>query len=226
MSPLADLHAKAVTSDLHRDWRAFYQAFAGTSFVVPATDSGTLALAEEDGLTLARAWLTAEDFAAAISTPQGTADLPGDALAAMLADATIPLQIAGDAPIVLDADQLRWIADTYNAEVVQETGQGVHISAPAPLGEDVVDVLGQSVAALGPSCRGAWLVEMTVPDEESELVLVLDLADDARSMETPLAETIARAVQAVTDKRFAVACPPADSPLARRAAEIGIGMTP
>lgn len=226
MSTLADLHAAALASDDAHAWRAVYQAFAGSTLVVPITADMQLALDDSGPAPLARAFETPELYAATLAAPGNHAELPGQELARLLADNALALELVTEAgPILLAADQLRWIADTYGAEVAQATAQGVRVSAPAAPDGHVMEVLGQSVAALGPSCREAWLVALTEADGPPELVLVLDLADEARRLEQPLAETVTRAVQAVTDRPFAVACPDPDAPLLAQARQLGIGVS-
>ncbi|MEM0989595.1 MAG: hypothetical protein AAGK00_11980 [Pseudomonadota bacterium] len=227
MTPLVTLHAAAIASDSRDDWRAFYQALAGTLLVVPITEAEQLDLAEGDAGPIAQAYLSLELYAGSIDTVARHAEVPGNELSRLLADAGVPLEvITGAEPVLLGKDQLAWIADTYGAEVTRDVNQGVRIAAPDQLAPQLLDVIGQSVAALGPSCRAASLVTMTDQQGDAELVLVLVFDSRDPELEGRLAETVTRAVQAVTDQRFAVACPDPDSALAARAAEIGIGVMP
>ena len=225
---LDDLHGTALGSDRVEDWAAFYQILAGTTLVIPLeTAAGETArprLMAHEGIDTLPAWTSMEAFASALADPGHYAELAGVELASALAGQDTPLLIHADGPLVLSPEQLDWIAETYGAEVTRATGQGVQVTEPELPPLAVMEILGQSVGALGADCPEAWLVAMTAPEEETELVLVLGLAGGVREMEGQLAETLTRAVQAVTDRPFAVACPDRGSPLMDTARRVGVGV--
>ena len=226
--PLSELHEKAVASDLPPDWMAFYQALAGTALIVPLDDvageTARPATLVADGVTCVAAYPDIGSFASAIDAPGDYAEIAGVQLAALLSEEATGLSIRTDPPIVVGADQLAWIAETFGAEVTRATGAGVSIRTPELPALEVMEQLGRTVGALGPDCPEAWLVSMSPEDGPDELVLVLGLADDVRRMESQLAETVTRAIQSVTDQPFAVACPDRGAPLMARAREVGIGI--
>lgn len=225
---LDDLHKAALASDRAEDWAAFAQALAGTQLVIPLEDAaGETArprLTAHEGVEVLPAWTSMEAFAGALADPGHYAELAGAELASALAGQNTPLLIHADTGLVVTPDQLAWIAQTYSAEVTRATGQGVEVTAPDLPPVAVMEILGASVAALGADCPEAWLTAMTTPGEDPELVLVLGLADTARPMEGQIAETLTRAVQAVTDRPFAVACPDRGSPLMDTARRVGVGI--
>ncbi|MEM1298728.1 MAG: hypothetical protein AAGH68_05555 [Pseudomonadota bacterium] len=181
-------------------------------------------LATHEGVDVLPAWISIEAFAGALSDPGHYAELAGAELAGALAGQATPLLIHGEGPLLISPEQLDWIATTFGAEVTRATGQGVQVTAPELPPLAVMEVLGASVSALGADCPEAWLVAMATPDEEPEMVLVLGLADSVRDMEGQLAETLTRAVQAVTDRPFAVACPDRGAPLMDTARRVGVGI--
>lgn len=228
MSHLTDLHAAALATDAEPAWAAFYQALAGTPLVVPlseqAGDTARPLLVSRDGVDAVQAFPDMERFATGLDAPGAYAELAGADLAALMAGQATPLVIHEDPEIVLTPDQLDWIATTFGAEVTRATGAGVTVATPASPELALIEALGQTVGALGTDCPEAWLVEMTVPDETPELVLVMGLADGVRRMEAQIAETVTRAIQAVTDRPFAVACPDRGAPLMTSARQNGIGI--
>lgn len=225
---LDDLHATALASDRHEDWAQFYQALAGTSLVLPLEEAaGTTArprLTEHEGIRAVPAYPSVEAYAEALSEPGHYAEIAGAELAALIAPEALPLVVHADSALVVTPEQLGWIAETYGAEVTRATGQGVEVTAPDLPPLEVMEVLGQSVGALGAECPEAWLVAMSTPDEAPELVLVLGLASGLAEIEGEVAETLTRAVQAVTDQPFAVACPDRGAPLMATARRVGIGI--
>lgn len=225
---LDDLHAAALASDKPEDWAAFAQALAGTQLVIPlaeaAGDTARPSLTAHEGVEVLPAWTSMETFAGALANPGHYAELAGAELAAAMAGQDTPLLIHADTGLIVTPEQLGWIAETYGAEVTRATGQGVQVTAPELPTLEVMEILGASVSALGADCPEAWLTAMTAPGEDPELVLVLGLADTARPMESQIAETLTRAVQAVTDQRFAVACPDRGAPLMSTARHVGVGV--
>ena len=222
------LHSTALSSDAQSDWMAFYQVLAGTSLVVPleavSGETARPVLEQHDGVEAVPAYLSMSDYASALSEPGGYAELAGAELASLLNGQATPLLLKCAPLIVVAPDQLSWIARTFGAEVTRATGAGVSVSRPALPALEVMEALGQTVGALGQDCPEAWLVQMTEPDGEPELVLVLGLADGVRAMEGQIAETITRAIQAVTERPFAVACSDRGAPLMASARENGIGI--
>lgn len=227
-TPLFDLHAAALASDASDDWMTFYQAFAGTALIVPLQESaGETAKPMTTLLDGAEAVLSHADigsYASAIDTPGEYAEIAGVELAAMLSSQDTPLMIQFEPPIVILTDQLRWIAETYGAEVTRATGAGVSVRTPELPPLDVMEQLGKTVGALGADCPEAWLVSMSAEGDADELVLVLGLTDELRRIEAEVAETVTRAIQAVTDQPFAVACPDRGAPLMDTARKTGIGI--
>lgn len=225
---LDELHAAALASDRAEEWAAFYQALAGTSLVISLEDAAAETarprLTAHEGVEVLPAWTSMEAFAGALSEPGHYAELAGAELSRALAGQATPLLIHADGPLLIAPEQLDWIAETFGAEVTRATGQGVQVTAPELPALEVMEVLGASVSALGSDCPEAWLVAMTAPDEDPEMVLVLGLADNVRDLEGQLAETLTRAVQAVTDRPFAVACPGRGAPLMDTARRVGVGI--
>lgn len=225
---LDDLHTAALATDRAEDWAGFYQALAGTTLIIPleeaAGDTARPRLTEDQGVPAVPAYTSMEAFADALANPGHYAELAGAELASLLAAEATPLLVHADTTLVLTSEQLGWIASTYGAEVTRATGQGVQVLAPELPPLVVMEVLGQSVGALGADCPEAWLVTMASPDEDPEMVLVLGLAEGVRDMEGQIAETLTRAVQTVTDRRFAVACPDRGTPLMATARQVGVGI--
>lgn len=226
--PLFELHRNAAASDLPSDWMAFYQVLSGTALIVPLVDvageTARSATVVADGMTCVVAYPDIDSYASAIDEPGDYAEVAGVQLAGMLSAEATGLSIRTDPPIVVGADQMAWIAETFGAEVTRATGAGVSIRTPELPALEVMEQLGRTVGALGSDCPEAWLVSMSSDDGPDELVLVLGLADGVRRMETRIAETVTRAIQSVTDQPFAVACPDRGAPLMARAREVGIGI--
>ena len=225
---LSRLHALALASEAQADWMAFYQVFAGSSLVVPlqsvAGQTARPVLEDHDGVEAVPAYLCMEDYAAGLTEAGDYAELAGAELAALLDGQATPLLLKTASGVLVTPEQLSWISTTFGAEVTRATGAGVTISTPELPSLAVMETLGQTVGALGTDCPEAWLVQMAEPDGEAELVLVLGLADGVRKMEAEIAETVTRAIQAVTDRPFAVACPDRGAPLMASARENGIGI--
>jgi len=231
VSLLADLHQVAVASDAQADWQRLWQALAGTRLVVPIDDPGADALrprlASVEGVEAVRAFESMETYATLLDRPGDCAEIDGAELAQMLGGHDIALAVTIDGlsgPVLLSAEVLAWIAATYRADVRHADGAGVTVSAPDQPSHEMVELLGQTVAALGGDCPEAWLVSLTPPDGAGELTLVLDLAERARPMEEAIAETVTRAVQAGADRPVAVACAGPGSVLLGHARRIGIGI--
>ncbi|MFK7941902.1 MAG: hypothetical protein AB8B85_03175 [Paracoccaceae bacterium] len=233
---LDDLHTTALTSERPEDWAAFAQALAGMQLVIPleeaAGETARPRLTLHEDVNVLPAWTSMDAFAGALADPGHYAELAGAELAGALAGQGTPLLVFADGPLVVTPEQLDWIAQTYGAEVTRATGQGVQVTAPELPPLPVMEMLGQSVGALGMDCPEAWLVAMSAPHEASqdasdtslELVLVLGLADKVRDMEGQIADTVTRAVQTVTELPFAVACPDRGAPLMDTARRVGIGI--
>ncbi len=227
---LFDLHARAVASEERADWMVFYQSFAGLKMIVPlkgaAAETATPELVTHDGVEAVPAFPDMAAYAASLSKPGHYLEMAGAELAEGLQDQTAPLVIQNGqaAPILLTPSQLGWIARTFRAEVVRAEGSGVTVSTPEDLPPSTLEVLGKTVAALGDDCSEAWLVSMSEPDGNPELVLALGLTEAGRAMEGQIAETIARTIQAVTKMPFAVACPRPDEPFIAAARKYGIGI--
>ena len=227
MSHLTELHAAALASDAAADWAAFYQALAGTSLVVPlAEQAGETAkplLADHGGMAAVQAFPDMDSFANGLDAPGAYAELAGADLAGLLQGRKTPLLIRERPELLLAPDQLDWIAATYGAEVTRATGAGVTVATPEAPELALIEALGQTVGALGADCPEAWLVEMAAMEETPELVLVLGLADGVRKMEAQIAETVTRAIQAVSARPFAVACPDRGAPLMHSARQHSLG---
>ena len=225
---LGRLHAAALASEDQTDWMAFYQVLAGSSLVVPlssvAGQTARPVLESHEGVETVPAYLSMSDYASALTAPGDYAELAGAELAALLDGQETPLLLMTAPELLVTPGQLSWIASTFGAEVTRATGAGVSLSRPDLPALEVMEALGQTVGALGADCPEAWLVQMTEPDGEPELVLVLGLADGVRAMEPQIAETVTRAIQAVTDQPFAVACPDRGAPLMASARQNGIGI--
>ncbi|MEM9062994.1 MAG: hypothetical protein AAGD13_21220 [Pseudomonadota bacterium] len=226
--PLTDLHDKALQADQPEDWARFYLTFAGTNLVVPLLkqdgDTASPALTDRDGVSCVLGYPDIDSYASSLGTPGEYAEISGADLAAMLAPQSTALSLCTDPEIILLPDQLLWIADTYGAEVTRATGAGVTLETPELPDLAVMEQLGAAVAAMGADCPEAWLVGMREGDKDAELVLVLGLSDEAGRIEAELAETVTRAVQAVTDQPFAVTCPDRGAPLMAAARRSGIGV--
>lgn len=225
---LVDLHAAAMRTGRSEDWAAFAQMLAGTTLIVPldASAGETLrpSLSVLDGVQTLLVHGDMDSFATAIAAPGNCAEIPGVELAEMLRGQSCALALAGDPMIIVPAEQLVWIAETFGAEVTRATGAGVSVSRPALPPIAVMEALGQAVDALGADCPEAWLVDLTEENGDPELVLVLGLSDSVRGIESELAETVTRTVQAATDRPFAVACPDRGAPLMDSARRSGIGI--
>ncbi len=225
---MIDQHAKAFASDTTEDWMAFYQAFSGTGLIVPllekVEDSAQPVTVEIDGIEAVIAHLDMDSYAANLTKPGGYAEIAGVELAAMLAGQGTALSLHASPPIVIGPEQLAWIAQTFGAEVTRAMGAGVSVNTPELPALEFMEQLGKTVGALGADCPEAWLVSMSAEGETDELVLVLGLTDAVRKMESQIAETVTRAIQAVTDMPFAVACPDRGAPLMDTARRTGIGI--
>ena len=68
---------------------------------------------------------------------------------------------AAATPLVLSAEVIDWIARTYRARVDRSQAEGVRVSAPDLPSPEAIELMGQTVAALGEDCPEAWLVAMT-----------------------------------------------------------------
>lgn len=226
------LAAEASAADTAEGWARYYHALAAAPLIVPleAAADETVRLAEiatGDGPTVL-AFDRMERMVAHLAAPGDYAEMPGAELARALAGSGISLTVnlgTAGSETVLDPDRLAWLAANFGAEVARDTAAGVTLAAPADPPPDLIATLGETVGALGRDCPEAWLVTMTDGDGGEELVLVLGLAGAAAGMEAEIAETLTRAGQALTDRRFAVACPDRGSRLmdAARRAGIGIG---
>lgn len=226
--PILDQHAKASASDASEDWMAFYQALSGTGLIVPLHGSqdevATPVTVQVEGLQAVLAHTDMDSYAASLTQPGEYAEIAGVELARMLSDQNTPLSLHADTPILISPDQLSWIAQTFGAEVTRATGSGVSVRTPDLPPLEVMEQLGKTVGALGADCPEAWLVSMSAEGEPEELVLVLGLNQDLRKIEGQVAETVTRAIQAVTDQPFAVACPDRGAPLMDTARKTGIGI--
>lgn len=226
--PVFSMHAKAVESDATDDWMTFYQALAGIGLIVPLTASaGEIAkpvTIMQNGVDAVLAYVDMDAYASSLTEPGEYVEIAGVELAAMLSDQGSALSIYANPAILIAPDQLSWIAQTFGAEVTRATGAGVSVRTPDLPALPVMEQLGKTVGALGADCPEAWLVAMSAEDESDELVLVLGLTDAVRKMEGQIAETVTRAIQAVTDQPFAVACPDRGAPLMDTARRAGIGI--
>ena len=207
---------------------AFYQALAGTGLIVPlhetAGETAKPITLDVQGVTAVLAYLDMDDYAAALEQAGNYAEISGVELAGMLAGQQSALNLHAKPPVLIAPDQLAWISQTFGAEVTRATGAGVSVRTPNLPPLEVMEQLGKTVGALGADCPEAWLVTMSENPETEELVLVLGLTDAVRKMEGQIAETVTRAIQAVTDQPFAVACPDRGSPLMDTARKSGIGI--
>ena len=226
--PIFRQHAKASASDAIDDWMAFYQALAGTGLIVPlkasAGETAQPVTLQQDGIEAVLAHADMDSYASALSEPGEYAEIAGVELAAMLSAQKTALSLYSDPMILTAGEQLAWIAQTFGAEVTRATGAGVSVNTPDLPPLPLMEQLGKTVGALGTDCPEAWLVAMSTPGEDDELVLVLGLSDAVRKMEGQIAETVTRAIQAVTDQPFAVACPDRGAPLMDTARKSGIGI--
>ncbi len=226
--PIIEQHGKAAETDTTEDWMAFYQALSGTGLIVPLTemagDSARPTTVSIDGFETVMSHIDMDSYAAALTKPGEYAEIAGVELATMLASQNTALALHADPPIVITADQLTWIAKTFGAEVTRATGAGVAVKTPDLPPLEVMEQLGKTIGALGADCPEAWLVSMSEDEGTKELVLVLGLTDGVRKMESHIAETVTRAIQAVTDQPFAVACRDRGSPLMDTARKNGIGI--
>ena len=231
MSRIGTLDAAARASDARADWLKLWQAVAGTRLVVPVADPNAgrvqplvIAIA---GMPAVQAYEDVETFAAALKEPGACAEIDGADLARMLggADLGLVISVRGRAqPVMLTAEVVDWIARTYGARVDRTMAEGVRLSAPAHPEPETIELLGQTVAALGDDCPEAWLVAMTEQGRRPEPVLVLGLSDRVAGIEAEIAETVTRAVQAGLSTAISVACAARGSALMRRARECGIGI--
>ncbi|MEM9138395.1 MAG: SseB family protein [Pseudomonadota bacterium] len=226
---LSALYQAALATDAQADWHQVWQALAGTGLVLALEDGNeermTPRMASIDGIDAVEAFPGMERFAAAQDAPVEYLELDGAQLAAMLAPEGVPLAVRAEAATILvPPDALAWIAQTFRADVNRSETAGVVVMAPDLPPVAVVQAMGETVGALGQDCPEAWLIAMAEPDEEPELVLVLGLSDAVREMEGEIAETVTRAIQAVSEKPVAVACPGRGSPLMDRARRTGIGI--
>lgn len=225
---LTDLHAAALASEANEDWMAFYQALAGTALIVPLHETpGETAKPVTilyEGVEAVLCHQDIASYAAAIDTPGEYAEIAGVELAELLVQEDTPLLLKSVPEILVIVDQLTWIAQTYGAEVTRAVGAGVSIRTPDLPPLEVMEQLGKTVGALGADCPEAWLVSMAAEGEDDELVLVLGLSDELGRIESEVAETVTRAIQAVTDQPFAVACPDRGAPLMASARKSGIGI--
>jgi hypothetical protein len=229
--PLQQLHADALAADTETAWMQFYQTLAGTSLIVPLTEgAGETAkpqLVDHDGLTAVQAYAGMDLFASAVRVPTDYAELDGAQLCGLLEGQATPLlvQVEGAGmPLLIDTKAQEWISSTFGAEVTRRATEGVSVAAPELPDLTLMQALGQAVGALGADCPEAWLVTLSGAEVEPELVLVLGLSDQAARMEAEIAETVTRSIQAVTEQRFAVACPDRGSALMASARKHGIGI--
>ena len=228
---LAGLHGAALASDNRADWQRFWQVLAGTSLVVPLED-GTgdrvrPQMVVTGPATAVQAFTSMESFADHLSEPGDYAEIDGAHLAEMLAPQGTALSISLGSdrpPVLIDAETLGWIANTFRAEVSRAEGAGVSVSAPDLPEPELIAAIGQTIGALGADCPEAWLVTLTDRDGAGELALVLGLADRVRAMEAEIAETVTRAIQAIADRPIAVACADRGSALMAAARRLGIGI--
>lgn len=227
-----DLFALARTaqaSDDRADWLRLWQALAGTALVLPLQGSAgeTISprLDEETGAVLA--YPSLEAMAASLTTPADYAQLDGAALADMLAPERLTLRIPGTTDILVPAEAIAWIAQTYRADVDEADLAGVRVAAVADPDPALLQALGDSVTALGTACTEAWLITLSAPDTPDgtgELTLVLALSADAAKAEAEIAHALTRAIQAVSTEPLAVACPAPNASLLAAARSYGIGI--
>ena len=231
MSRLADLSCIAEDTDDRADWLRLWQAVAGTRLVVPVADPAADRMQPQvvdiDGEPAVVAFEDMEGFASRLREPAACAEIDGADLAKMLAGTSHALAITPEreaGPLVLPPEVVNWIARTYRAHVNRNEAEGVHVSAPDLPDPGAIELMGQSVAALGDDCPEAWLVTMTADGGAPESVLVLGLADRVARIEAEIAETVTRAIQAGMSKPISVACADRGSRLMHRARECGIGI--
>ena len=228
-TPLDRVLAQAQVEGTDTAWTRFYQALSSTRLFVAAETAGEkLRLSEvetETGRTVL-GFDRIERLSAYLGGPAEYAEIPGSDLAAALAEQGIglTLNLGTHGETMLDPDRLGWLAMHFGAAVSQADAAGVRIGPPGTPSPELMATLGETVGALGHDCPEAWLVGMTDDSGLDELVLVLGLSGDAARMEGDLAEAITRAGQAVTDRRFAVACPDRGAPLMATARREGIGI--
>ena len=181
---LSRLHEAALATDAAGDWQRLWQALAGTALVLPlhaaAEDGAPLRphSTDRDGTETITAFAGMELFAESLATPADYAEIDGAQLAGMLSGqgAALAVTLAADtAPLTVPPEVLDWIARTYLAEVDRAEGAGVSVAAPALPAPEVVEAMGQTVAALGADCPEAWLVALVEPGGTPELALVLGL---------------------------------------------------
>lgn len=231
MSRLAPLRDAAEAGDERMDWLRLWQAVAGLRLVVPVADPDVSPILpriiDADGVPAVEAHEDIETFASSIREPSPCAEIDGADLAKMLVgkEHALSIRLAGGAgTLVLSPEVLDWIARTYRAHVDRTDAEGVRVSAPELPSPEAIELLGQAVAALGDDCPEAWLVAMTAPGGTPEPVLVLGLADRVARIETEIAETLTRAIQAGLSTPISVACAARGSALMHRARECGIGI--
>ena len=231
MSRLADLQATARATDERADWLRLWQAIAGTRLVVPVADPSADRIqplvVSIEGTPAVQAYEDMDTFAIALSEPGACAEVSGADLAQMLAGSDHALAITlpeTEEPLFLSLDVLDWIARTYRAAVDRTQAEGVRMSAPDLPAPEVIELLGQTISALGDDCPEAWLVAMTHDGRAPEPVLVLGLSDRVAEIEAEIAETVTRAIQPGLATPIAVACAARGSRLMHRARECGIGI--
>lgn len=228
---LLDSYNKASAADDPAQWIPFYQALAGTSLIVALEtregDKVAPRTIAYEGSTTVLAFADMQVFAAALTTPTDYVELDGAELCGLLQGQDTPLLVHLDQhhpAMMISTEAQDWIAQTFGAEVTRRATEGVSVAAPDLPDLPLMQALGEAVGALGGDCPEAWLVSLTSAETEPELVLVLGLSDQATRMETEIAETVTRSIQAVTDHRFAVACPGRGSALMASARKHGIGI--
>ncbi len=235
MSRLTELRDSAEASDARADWLKLWQGVAGTRLAVPVADSDTNTdtdkvlpqVISHAGMPAVQSYETMEVFAAALQQPGACAELDGADLAKMLAGSDHGLLITvskDEEPVFLTPDVLDWIARTFRAHVDRSQAEGVRISAPELPSPEAIELMGQTIAALGDDCPEAWLVAMTADGAAPEPVLVLGLSDRVARIEAEIAETVTRAIQAGLPKPISVACAARGSPLMHHARNCGIGI--
>ena len=231
MSRLTDLNRAAEESDGRADWLRLWQAVAGTRLVVPVADPAADRVRPEtveiDGTTAVVSFEDMEAFASRLNEPGACAEIDGADLANMLAGSDHALAITTsdvDKPLIFSVDVLAWIARTFRAEVSRSDAEGVRVTAPELPDAAAIELMGQTIDALGDDCPEAWLVAMTAEDGNAEPVLVLGLSDRVARIEGEIAETVTRAIQAGMSQPISVACADRGSPLMHRARECGIGI--
>lgn len=231
MSRLGPLHNTAQTSDERTDWLKLWQAIAGTRLVVPIADPNAARVQPQvvsvAAMPAVQAYEDMETFASALTQPGACAEIDGADLAQMLAGSEFALAITMPGqpdPLLITTETVDWIARTYRARVDRSQADGVRLSAPALPEPEMIALLGQTVAALGEDCPEAWLVAMTAEGGPPEPVLVLGLSDRVAGIESEIADTVTRAIQAGLSTPISVACAARGSALMHRARECGIGI--